>query len=68
MNEQELRELLKLIRGVEHFIERCLRSEQEKNEERTKKVLEAQGIDIVSDEEKGTFLMIEQMKEEGWQF
>lgn len=68
MNEHELRELLKLIRGVEHFIERCLRSEQEKNEERTKKVLEAQGIDIVSDEEKDTFLMIEQMKEEGWQF
>lgn len=46
MNEQELRELLKLIRGVEHFIERCLRTEQEKNEERTRKHLEAQGITV----------------------
>jgi len=46
MTEQELRELLKLIRGVEHFIEKCLRTEQEKNEERLKKQLEAQGIEI----------------------
>jgi hypothetical protein len=44
MNEQELRELLKLIRSVEHFIERCLRTEQEKNEERLKQQLSEQGI------------------------
>jgi len=50
MNEQELRELLKLQRGIVHFIERCLRSEEEKNIERTQRQLEAQGI-IVSQEE-----------------
>jgi len=50
MNEQELRELLKLIRGIEHFIERCLRTEKEKNEERLKKQLENSGINITEEE------------------
>lgn len=54
MTEMELRELLKLIRGVEHYIEKCLRSEQEKNEERAKKHLEAQGIEIDSTTETQT--------------
>jgi hypothetical protein len=48
MTEQELRELLKLIRGVEHFIERCLKSEQEKNELRMQEQLKASGIQIES--------------------
>jgi hypothetical protein len=46
VNETELRELLKLIRGVEHYIERCLRTEQEKNEERLAKQLAASGIEV----------------------
>lgn len=36
MNEHELRELLKLVRGIEHYIEKCLKTEQEKNEDRLK--------------------------------
>lgn len=49
MNEQELRDLLKLQRSIVHFIERCLRTEQEKNEDRVKKQLEATGIEITAD-------------------
>jgi hypothetical protein len=46
MNESELRELLKLQRGIVHYIERCLKTEKEKNEERIKKQLESTGIEI----------------------
>ncbi len=46
MNETEIRELLKLIRGIEHYLERALRTEQEKNEGRLKEQLTAQGIEI----------------------
>lgn len=46
MNESELRELLKLIRGVEHYIEKCLRTEQEKNEDRVKKQLKNAGVSV----------------------
>jgi hypothetical protein len=46
VTETELRELLKLIRGVEHYIERCLRTEQEKNEDRVKQQLENSGVTV----------------------
>ena len=52
MNEQELRELLKLIRSVEHFIEKCLRTEQEKNEDRVKQQLENSGITVTTEKEE----------------
>ena len=57
MNEQELRELLKLVRGVAHYIERCLKTEQEKNDERMKKQVEAQGIRVldISEDEAAEF-------------
>jgi len=51
MTETELRELLKLVRGVEHYLEKCLRTESEKNEERIKKQLDAAGIKYSNDEE-----------------
>lgn len=43
MNEQELKELLTLVRGIEHFILRCL-----KTIENTRS-LEAQGVVIEED-------------------
>lgn len=46
MNEHELRELLKLIRGVEHYIEKCLKTEQEKNEDRLKEHLANTGVAV----------------------
>lgn len=51
MTETELRDLLKLVRGIEHYIERCLRTEQEKNEDRVKKQLENSGVKFVDDED-----------------
>ena len=48
MNEQEVRELLKLVRGIEHFLERCLKT-------MTEKQLKSQGIEIV---EKGESLFV----------
>jgi hypothetical protein len=46
MNEFEVRELLHLLKGVVTYIERCLRTEQEKNEERLKKQLENSGVTV----------------------
>lgn len=43
MNEQEVRELLKLIRNVEHYLERCLKVHD------TRQQLEKQGV-VVNDE------------------
>ena len=54
MTETELRELLKLVRGVEHYIERCLKTEKEKNEDRIKQQLENAGIEIDYDETVST--------------
>jgi len=51
MNEQELRELLTLIRGIEHYLERCLKTEQEKNEDRLTKHLQAQGVEVTEERE-----------------
>lgn len=45
MNEQELRELLTLVRGIEHFIVRCL-----KTLENTRS-LESQGVVITPGED-----------------
>lgn len=42
MNEQDIRELLKLIRGIEHFLERCLKTITEKQ-------LKQQGIEVTDD-------------------
>lgn len=39
MNEHDVRELLKLVRGIEHFLERCLRT-------MTEKQLKEKGIQI----------------------
>lgn len=50
MTETELRELLKLVRSVEHYIEKCLRTEQEKNEERIQNQLEAAGVKVTEDD------------------
>jgi hypothetical protein len=50
MNEQETRELLQLMRGVAGYVERCLKTEKEKNEERLKKQLEAVGVEITKED------------------
>ena len=42
MNEQEIRELLKLVRGIEHYLERALKTITEKQ-------LKEQGVEITSD-------------------
>jgi hypothetical protein len=49
MNETELREMIKLLKGVVHYMERCLKSEKEKNEERLKKQLENSGVSITDE-------------------
>jgi N-glycosylase/DNA lyase len=52
MNEQELRDILKIVRQLEHYIERCLRTEKEKNEERIKKQLEGTRVLVYDSEEE----------------
>jgi hypothetical protein len=48
MTETELRELLKLVRAVEHYIEKCLRTEREKNEDRIRNQLDAAGVRVTN--------------------
>lgn len=47
--EVELAEILKIVRQLERVIENSLKTEREKNEEKLKKQLEAQGIELVDD-------------------
>lgn len=52
MNEQDIRELLKLIRGIEHFLERCLKTITEKQ-------LEEKGVEIVQVDEPQSYITTE---------
>ncbi len=59
MNEQELREFIKLLKSAVHFAERCLKTEEQKNLEKTQAHLEAQGVKVTEDFES---------YDEGWEF
>lgn len=48
MNEHDVRELLKLVRGIEHFLERCLKTITEKQ-------LKQQGIEITEAPRRNIF-------------
>lgn len=49
ISENELRDILKIQRQLVRVLENALKSEQEKNEERLKRQLEASGIDVEYD-------------------
>lgn len=55
VSQEELREILKIIRQLEKVIEKALRTEEEKNEERIRKQLEASGISVTDVEMEPTY-------------
>lgn len=49
VSENELRDILKIVRQLERVLEQALRTETEKNEERLKRQLESSGISVEED-------------------